>query len=374
MKIDSIQYMRGLAAVIVVVAHAFEHQIADENFTLLRLGSLGVVMFFVISGFIMVLISGESSFGAAIFLRRRFVRVVPLYWLATAAIAILALLAPSLLRRTTFAVDDLVLSLFFIPHYDSAGGLAPMLTLGWTLNYEIFFYLCFAMVSSFTAGVRVAAVSLAFAGMIALGEISNFSNPLLQFYTRPIVGAFCIGMWVGLATIRGRSLRGQRRSQIVAGIIAVTFTAAAFLIQPGVRGNWQVTYAFAFGSAALLLLAVGAEGRIPTSRLALLLGDSSYSLYLSHMYAVAAAIIVMRRFGNSHNLLLNGAVAIVGGIVLGILVHKLVEKPLLVFLKSPRRRQEMIGSSANPVLPREGEPLALQPREQGKEDTVVVQP
>lgn len=143
-KLYSIQHLRACAALLVLFAHAFSYQIGVDNPIIVAAGRLGVILFFGISGFIMVYISGGGSFPALDFLKRRAIRIVPLYWIFTSLAALLAALAPSLFQTTQFTWPHYLQSLFFIVHEaPERGGVSPILSLGWTLNYEIYFYIVF---------------------------------------------------------------------------------------------------------------------------------------------------------------------------------------------------------------------------------------
>ena len=98
-------------------------------------------MFFVISGFIMTMIAGDGTFRPGRFLSRRALRIVPAYWAATFMVAALALALPNQFRTTVPTIEGLIKSLLFIP---SLNPKAPLLALGWTLDFEAFFYVVFA--------------------------------------------------------------------------------------------------------------------------------------------------------------------------------------------------------------------------------------
>ena len=83
-RLASIQFLRGLAALSVTLAHALPY--CGLEF---RLGTAGVDLFFVISGFVMVYASEKyfaQRHGAREFMMRRLARIVPIYW-ATTSIA-----------------------------------------------------------------------------------------------------------------------------------------------------------------------------------------------------------------------------------------------------------------------------------------------
>ena len=97
-----------------------------------------------ISGLIMWTIGARRPPTPKEFLLRRVIRVVPLYWFVTLALAGTWLVLPNLLPNLSPTPSDVLLSLFFIPHYDPTGQIVPLLVPGWTLNYEAFFYVVFA--------------------------------------------------------------------------------------------------------------------------------------------------------------------------------------------------------------------------------------
>lgn len=78
-KIVTIQYLRGLAALLVLASHALLYPLVSEPLAFGRLGWLGVILFFVISGFIMVTVTAGARFDPLQFMRRRIERIVPLW-------------------------------------------------------------------------------------------------------------------------------------------------------------------------------------------------------------------------------------------------------------------------------------------------------
>ncbi|MHA6691511.1 acyltransferase family protein [Devosia sp. A449] len=216
-KFISIQYLRGLAAIFVLASHALLYPIVEHHIGYGRLGWLGVILFFVISGFIMVAVTGEGRFSAGDFLRRRVIRIVPMYWGATLIAAALALLAPQLFKTTVYDTGQLLLSLLFIPFYNPVSeGLHPLYKLGWTLNYEVFFYVCFALLAFFGAGARVLWLTIAFTALAVTGALLQPEPAIPQFYTSFMPLAFVPGPgWAwrlsATASARCRVWRSMRR-------------------------------------------------------------------------------------------------------------------------------------------------------------------
>ena len=129
---DSIQALRGLAALFVVFQHV----------RFLNFGAFGVDIFFCISGF-MIMFTTEKS--TKYFFRKRLVRILPLYYLMTLGTYLSLLLFPSMFQQTRHDFSYLVKSLLFIPFDIGSGAIQPLVRIGWTINCEMLFYLLFSL-------------------------------------------------------------------------------------------------------------------------------------------------------------------------------------------------------------------------------------
>jgi peptidoglycan/LPS O-acetylase OafA/YrhL len=200
--IHSLQALRAVAAWLVIMDHSLleiSHNKIGNPLTHLAwtLGSSGVSVFFVISGFIMVHICW-NGFGqrdaTSRFLKRRILRIVPLYWLAT-----LVALAYHKVSATHGAHDgwrELAMSLAFIPYAGSEHSWTPILPQGWTLIYEMMFYVIFAISLVFRRQVALPAIAIFLGILVDVGPF--LGNPRVTFIASPIVLWFVLGM--GLAT------------------------------------------------------------------------------------------------------------------------------------------------------------------------------
>ncbi len=211
----SIQALRGLAASLVVIAHIFEHPSRGDPNALLLTGRFGVEIFFVISGFVMTHVAGEGAFSPGAFAVRRIMRIVPLYWVCTLLVFAVALVAPALFKTTTADVKHLVLSLFFIPAPDpqAASDWRPLFKLGWTLNYEMFFYA--ALLLLFWCRQRIQRSVILTVALGALVLLSFAIPPkaehprvLRQHRADPVPGRRVAGG--GLRPVRARAALGDR--------------------------------------------------------------------------------------------------------------------------------------------------------------------
>lgn len=203
MKIHFLQAFRAIAAWLVVVDHA----LLDVTGADIRnpatpvawmMGGVGVSVFFVISGFIMVHICW-NDFGRrgapAAFLWRRIIRIVPLYWLAT--IAAFAFHKVSATHGANAGWPQLLRSVLFIPYCNEGGGWTPILSQGWTLNYEMFFYAIVAVALVFQRKFALPGIAAALASFALFGLF--FPPGILAYLSSPIVLWFVMG--VGLAVL-----------------------------------------------------------------------------------------------------------------------------------------------------------------------------
>ncbi|SEP77620.1 exopolysaccharide production protein ExoZ [Devosia sp. YR412] len=335
-KFISIQYLRGFAAVFVLASHALLYPLVGHDLGFSRLGWMGVILFFVISGFIMVVVTGEGRFSATDFLRRRFIRIVPMYWGATLIAAALALALPHMFKTTVYDTGQLILSLLFIPfHNPVSGGIHPLYKLGWTLNYEMFFYVCFALLAFLGAQSRVIWLTIAFAALTLIGALLQPEPAIAQFYTSFMPLAFVAGAWIGLATLQGKIARLPRSMIYAVIVLGLIGLVEGFSVdRNGLLEDGLAFVGLAAFASALVLLAVRFEAVLPKVRLLELVGDASYSIYLVHIYEVAILSGIAFKLLDPADLwadYLVAAVSVVGGTVAGIVVYRLVEMPALRF-------------------------------------------
>ncbi len=336
-KLHTVQYLRAMAAALVLISHALLYPAVDQVLIYGRLGWFGVIVFFVVSGFIMVVVTGQEKFDPIRFLRRRIMRVVPLYWAFTIIAAILALVVPSLFKTTVFDSLQLLLSLAFVPFYNPAShGVHPLYKLGWTLNYEMFFYLSFALLALFSARSRALVLTFVYLGLVAVGIQLRPEGAIASFYTSYMPLAFVAGVWLGLAHLEGRLERWAPRHAAPLAALTLAGLVAGFAVDRGPVEDEMAFIGMLAGATGVVALAVGLAPRLP--RLAWLetLGDASYSIYLAHIFAVGAmAGLALHLLGTSDPVTVGFvvALAVAGGIAAGLILYRLVEEPMMRGLK-----------------------------------------
>lgn len=291
----NIQALRALAAYLVVILHLESLlPLSDACRKALGLGAAGVDLFFVISGFIMVHTTAGRDVRPLPFVASRLARIVPLYWLLTLAVFVIALTVPSLLGSTTASPDHLVKSLLFIPFEKGSGAVQPMLPVGWTLNYEMFFYGLFGVSLLARDAVRVAVVcSSAIIGLVLIGQGAQPSSTIAAFYTAPIMLEFVMGMWLGVASFRRARLSRGWAGALLA-VASGVLVLGSLLYPAGERVLWAGPPCAAIVWAAFSLEARGVALR---NRLLQSLGAASYALYLSHLFITQGTAELGARLG-----------------------------------------------------------------------------
>ncbi len=315
----SIHYLRAVAALMVVVFHihtGVDLMRADiEHIRWLR---GGVDIFFVISGFVMVAATQGKATTPRAFFVRRCQRVIPLYWLAT------VIMMASLKGEFLFKLA----SMLFIPMvHPVSGALQPVVEPGWTLNYEMFFYLLFALSLSIREKWRFAALA---GCLIALAALPLVIRPVgnLGFYTNTIMLEFLFGMAIAKFRLKGTVLL------VPAGLLAM------YILHP--LTNYRIL-SLGIPAACVVIGAIGIEHKIRPNRALNLLGDASYAMYIFHIMALGLAIKYWPRLGLDD--MLFAPVAVMFVILLAVALHLLLERPIIAYFA--RRNAQSRSRSAN---------------------------
>jgi exopolysaccharide production protein ExoZ len=328
--IKSIQYLRAIAALMVVWHHSLSQvKGVRELIPIPEFGPSGVDLFFVISGFIMLVTTTKNPLSPRKFLELRVVRVVPLYWLMTLLMVGCAALIPYEFKTLQLSVPAVVKSLLFIPYNSLSfpGHPWPLLVPGWSLNYEMFFYLLFALALLIPLQWRVASLLATLVCLVVAGIIigpAPAENPLLWVYTSPALLEFAGGVVVGHLWLR-QALR------VPLGVSIAAIAVGCFLL---FMRDGLPFMSFTLPLGAFLTVAGCLHPKIGAlnSPLLLKLGDASYSIYLTHIFTLGLLRVVWTHFDPSPPSLASAAafmaVALLAGAAAGFAVYKAIEKPL----------------------------------------------
>lgn len=290
MKIQAIQYIRGLAALLVVIAH---NSFFLSEFWVTHIpGALGVDIFFIVSGFIMTFITHQAPEGADTFLIKRFFRLWPplfLVWLASLVFVY---------HERTLSQMSCVLY-FCLQDYSRQGPAFGYSPLGppWTLSYEIMFYVVFAFSMSISYRYRSYICALIFmASMLGFQLFYNGSfsfssqispeivvthwwQALIKIASNTVVSEFIAGMFLAEIMVNGKISDSRLMRALAWGAL---FTAFVFII---ITGPQVFGMSGGFWPALLIMAAVitlSCHHKTVNFRGLSFLGDISYSLYLVH--------------------------------------------------------------------------------------------
>jgi exopolysaccharide production protein ExoZ len=294
-KLRSVQVLRAIAACSVVVLHSYQDLAAPVG--LEGYGAFGVDLFFVISGFIIANVARER--GGAAFLQDRLWRIFPMWWLA--ALPWLLVLP----RDLTSVVSTVTLW----PVYPG-GYYVPILSVGWTLSFELLFYL--GMTASRSLGPQA---PLAAYGIALFGALLT-ANPLLQFIGSPMALEFLMG--VILAHLPRRTIFGVLPFLGIA-LLAITPPSTGSAKAALIAGSalWR---AVEWGLPAALIvwgkISLDPLFRHRAFNVPVAIGDASYSIYLFHPLIAYGFEVIW-------------PVRLVLAIVSGWLVHRVVERRIM---------------------------------------------
>lgn len=333
--IQNLQVLRALAAWM-VVAHHLRGPLGEIWSPLgeTLIFASGVDIFFVLSGYVMVASTKGRQVSPLSFLRRRLVRIAPLYWLVTTLIVLALLAGLNPVGIGSWDWRDVAASYLFLGAERADGYPGPLLGVGWTLAYEAFFYVIFglALVSKATASATAGAI---IAALVLLGFAMNPSSFAGQFYTAPILLEFAFG--AGLANV---SLSRSGGVVLGAGFLGLAIGAGLLadiapqgeLISPGGEGAIWRTVCFGVPAAFIVAgaLALERSGVVCHSRFVLDQGDASYALYLIHLPVIQ---IIEKATGSGAVLLLATPPLLA---ITAHLIHQGWERPVMVILR-PRR-------------------------------------
>ena len=329
-----VQALRAVAALMVVAYHAVDqwttHRAGYAPGDLWPNGSAGVDVFFVISGLVMTISvqrNAHRPHPAWNFARDRLIRIVPLYWIITTFKIAAVLALPALVARTQLDPLYVAGSYALLPVHDVTGTLRPVLPVGWTLTYEMFFYILVTAALCVRAPLeRICIPTLLVVAVLGIvGPDNGFANT--------IVLEFLAGIAIG---------RGLQRLQTVPIPWAALVGVAGFIlfaVAPLPDGRLRPLI-WGLPAAAVVAAVVALEMPLRTvmPRWLLAAGNASYATYLTHGFVVPAVYIVVARLAGNDTVGLAAMIVLclfLGGLG-GQVTHAVLEQPLLLRLRTRR--------------------------------------
>lgn len=325
--IRSIQYLRAAAALAIVWIHSLYIVPGVVD----RLGkpyfdaASAIDVFFLVSGFVMVISAARKDPNGLEFFRVRLARIVPLYWLATLGVVACAAAGHSF-QDLHYRPLSLLKSLLFVPYTaieGAPGSLWPILQQGWTLNYDMFFYALFALSLAAPRRWRLVGLASALLGLVLVGRLFGpFADPAASVYTNPLLLDFVAGV-----ILAHYWLRAAPRTW---------FPHPLLVILVGLCAIGSHSRLVAMGGAAMVFAGC-LHPRICGTRnpFLMVVGNASYSIYLVHQFVLDGLASVWMRT-SPRITWLSSAEFMAAGLVLSTLAgyacFRFIERPATSFL------------------------------------------
>lgn len=284
-RVEIIQALRFFGALAVFLGHC--------NFYILKNGGgYAVELFTIISGYIIVL-STQSEESKKSFLLKRIIRIVPLYWILTVLMFAVVYIWPSLSVTCEPVPTQLVKSMLFIPFLNSRGFDLPILGVGWTLNYEMAFYLLFFVAMLISHRYRAYIAASICILLTLFGVLLRPENFFLQYYTNSFVLEFSIGIfsYYLLKYLTPKLKTINKKWKLVFGLISivsfvrlVTYDYSNDALPRVIMAGIPAFICFFFAMLAWQ------EGRIPPALVKL--GNMTYSFYLIELFTAKAYVLL----------------------------------------------------------------------------------
>ncbi|MGY3213772.1 acyltransferase family protein [Mucilaginibacter sp. HD30] len=350
-KINSIQYLRAIAAILVVYHHCLKfigHGSSSQTsfYYLKQFGAIGVDIFFVISGFIIAYVSMHLNGvdDAVRFLKKRFVRINPTYYVAS----IIALILRFISKPNTFVpVDELLMTLTIVPVFvTEAVTWKPILYVGWTLAYEWLFYMVFAVLIATSVNKKGLLLVSIFVVTTIVGLVFPINNSQYNFIANPLALEFCLGVLIALI-LSNKQTTLRATSYISSIIIGLVWYVIIILTGRGYNDFNHptsinlISYLTRFllwglPSASIVfgIIFLEQNGGVKfNNKIMLLLGDASFSIYLIHTLFIS---FVNKFIDHLKFIPLDFLIifSVISATIAGVVYYKLIESPMLRWFNS----------------------------------------
>lgn len=343
-RLNLIQVFRGVAAVLVVLAHTdliFNQNLnQDFLFKIFTFGGSGVDFFFVLSGFIMFYIhqkdiGHQNRLGT--FLFKRFTRIYPLYWVVLTSKIFASLIFSYNANTNDRGIGEFLKAFLLFPQ-DREILSSSFLGVSWTLSFEIFFYLMFGLLiwlkPKFSFPIIAAWLLGVFFHFIGVIKIPQ-ENILLQFVFSDYNLEFVLGCLAAYILLNRKISNAM--PFIYLGLFLYTLSAINYFYKI-IDGSSVLTFGIACTLLVLGASSLELKKIINVPNILLYLGNASYSIYLAHGFFINHLTKILNKFPLNifQNILLSnilGFIIAIIAIICGCIIYSYIEKPLLLFFK-----------------------------------------
>ena len=339
-KIQNIQALRGIAVLAVVLFHFLyiEEKYGGSETLLpdvLQFGMIGVDLFFVISGFVMVTVTRgkfQKPKEAIRFIYHRLIRIYPIYWVYTLLLLIVYFIQRTCINNAQGNQVDILASFLLLPSH-----ILPLVVVGWTLIHEVYFYLIFFIILLLTPERYLMYTVLLWGiGVGLLNFYVQTTHPVIMLISHPLTIEFIAGCLLAIMYFKKDV---KIRSEILLIIVGLGLATSVygFLCYQNITGSivplgWWRVIIFGFPASLTVYCLTIAErnGWVIHSSI-IRVGDASCSIYLSHLLTISAFGRIWSLFsidGVLDNIIMIPIILMLV-LIVGFLSYLLVEKPLL---------------------------------------------
>ena len=344
--INSIQFLRGFAALAVVVHHTggyvkryFEPTLLFED--KFSIGFAGVDLFFVISGFIIHFTSKNylnNPSKLKEYLKKRFIRVYPIYWIITTILFISSWLIVEILDKNIFSIGYPNTLIAYIQTYLLLPLHFAINPVTWTLSYELFFYLCFAILIISKRLWIIPALILAVSFYNIFINIPEIVEVKLNYFNFIFSGYNFEFMFGFLIYPLHEKIKLSNIISVILLIISISIIAL-FGYDIGDYDSYKRVLTFGLPSGLILLSLLNLENNnaISFPKITLTLGDASYALYLIHFPMMLLMNKIPQILGYNFSAIQEvwySYFIIISMVISSIYVHKWIEMPVAKKLNS----------------------------------------
>ena len=339
-RIQNIQALRGIAVISVLVFHLISverkyggaHTILPDFF---QFGMFGVDLFFVISGFVMVLIT-QGRFRhpkqSLSFLCSRIIRIYPVYWFYTFLVLIVFLNKPEWVNRIQGNQVNILYSFLLLP-----AETLPLVFVGWSLIHEMYFYIVFFFIILLIKERYLLLAVVVWALTVVFFNLQvGHSGSFLKLIFHPLTLEFICGCVIAKIYINKKSVFNLKRFHLFAFLCLMASVTGymiyryyTFEVEP--LGWWRIMI-FGIPSVLIVYIYTYAErAGFIFYPILIKIGDASYSIYLSHALTLSALGRIWKTFaikGISDNIIALPLIFILT-LYAGYLSYIIFEKPLM---------------------------------------------
>ncbi|CAH5982942.1 acyltransferase [Klebsiella pneumoniae] len=322
--INNIQILRAIAVLMVIGCHSsglvYKYGFDFNGFIKVgRWGAFGVDIFFVISGYIMAMIDSTKHKTPLEFIKDRAARIIPTYWICTLLLIGMQTFLPWLFNGSIQPLEQNIASLLFISNF--FGYTYPTIYVGWSLEFEAFFYVVFAL-CLFIKDSLFKTILL----MVVIFLSSLFG------IIKPIAIEFCYGVLIYHLVSRYRlSSKLNARYFILAILVSLYIMSLSLIVPVDIIPTWRRPLIVGVVSFFLVLSSVVC--RDFKKGILTYIGDASYSMYLIQVFSLPLIIKMSSKFLPNVDGLLIFFLCALFTVACGIVFYEVVEKNIINIIR-----------------------------------------